>query len=84
MKIAVFSYDFPTQKIADHWVYLLAHGYRPAVVVAAPRVELGYPVALHRQAPQGRILSHPRELAKLCGERYEAVAHNSGKCCKIL
>lgn len=84
MRLAIFCYDFPTSKTNDHWMHLLAHGWRPELVLAAPRVDLGYPAQLLRQSPQGRILSDPRYLSELSGAQYEVVRHNSPECADLL
>jgi len=56
-------------------MHLVAHGWRPVLVLAAPRVDLGHAEPRRRQAPQGRILTHPRALAAMVGARYEVVPH---------
>jgi hypothetical protein len=80
----VFAYDFPHKKGQDIILRLTALGYKPRVVLAAPRVPLNVPAAAIRVKPRHADLLEPEALCRGLGIDYQVVDHASETCLLML
>lgn len=76
MKIGVFTYDAPHRKTWLFLTELVAAGYKPALVMAAPWEKLNIRRSLGRATIKSEHVPHPRDLSAAFGIRYEVVPHD--------
>lgn len=77
MSIVVFAYDFPHVKTEDVLTRLFTEQQPVALVLAAPRVELGIPGATVRTKVRRAPAYHPRDLSDRLGFPYVSAPHDS-------
>jgi methionyl-tRNA formyltransferase len=83
-KFGVFVYDFEHWKTQQGLVNLIAAGFKPSLVLAAPWEELNIQRSKVRIAPRDLYLQHPRQLAGSLGLLYRVVKHNSTACVELI
>ena len=80
MRIGVFAYNFEHKKSQEGLLNLFLHGYQPAAIFAADRVNLNFYQSNLRIAPRALHYIHPSDIARRLGIPYFVLPHNSESC----
>jgi len=84
MRLAALVYDFPHKKSQEGLFELCLKGFKPSLVIGAPKVKLKFYQSKERIAPRGLSYGVTEDVCRCLDLPYVVSDHNSGPCRRLL